>query len=75
MTQKEMVIQYITDFGSITPLEALADLGIMRLASRVSDLKRDGHKIKKTMVKSKNRFGKIIHYAKYEKENENGSET
>ena len=65
MTQKEMVIQYITDFGSITPLEALADLGIMRLASRISELKQDGHKIKKETVKGKNRYGKTTHYAKY----------
>lgn len=71
MTQKQQVLNYIDRFGSITQLEAIRDLGIMRLASRVSDLKRDGHKIKKTMVKNKNRFGKIIHYAKYEKENKN----
>lgn len=70
MTQKQQVLNYIDRFGSITQLEAIRDLGIMRLASRVSDLKRDGHKIKKTMVKNKNRFGKTIHYAKYEYEKE-----
>lgn len=71
MTQKQQVLNYIDMFGSITQLEAIRDLGIMRLASRVSDLKRDGHNIKKTMVKNKNRFGKTIHYAKYEYEKEN----
>ena len=65
MTQNEMILKYIKDFGSITPLEALADLGIMRLASRISDLKMDGHKIKKETVKGKNRYGKTTHYAKY----------
>lgn len=30
-TQKERIIKYLQDFGSITPLQALADLGIMRL--------------------------------------------
>lgn len=53
MTQKQMVINYIDDFGSITQLQALADLGIMRLASRISDLKEDGFKIVKTMEKTK----------------------
>lgn len=47
MTQKQQVLNYIDCFGSITQLEAIRDLGIMRLASRVSDLKRDGYKIKK----------------------------
>ena len=65
MTQKEMVIKYINDFGSISPLEALSDLGIMRLASRVTDLKKDGVKIVKAMEKSKNRYGKTVRYARY----------
>lgn len=53
MTQKEMIVKYIKDFGSISPLEALSDLGIMRLASRVTDLKNDGVKIVKSMEKTK----------------------
>ena len=65
MTQKEKVVKYITDFGSISPLEAFSDLGIMRLASRVTDLKKDGVKIVKSMEKSKNRYGKTVHYARY----------
>lgn len=71
MTQKQMVINYIDDFGSITQLQALADLGIMRLASRISDLKEDGFKIVKTMEKTKNRYGKNVRYARYRKENTN----
>ena len=65
MTQKQMVIKYINDFGSISPIEALSDLGIMRLASRVTDLKKDGVKIVKAMEKSKNRYGKTVRYARY----------
>lgn len=65
MTQKEMIVKYIKDFGSISPLEALSDLGIMRLASRVTDLKNDGVKIVKSMEKTKNRYGKTVHYARY----------
>lgn len=65
MTQKKMVMEYIKDFGSISPLEALSDLGIMRLASRVTDLKKDGVKIVKSMEKSKNRYGKTVRYARY----------
>ena len=44
-TQNERIIAYMNEFGSITQLEALRDLGVMRLASRISDLRRLGYKI------------------------------
>lgn len=65
MTQNEKVLNYMEKFGSITQLEALSDLGIMRLASRISDLKKQDYKIKKEMVKSKNRFGENVQFARY----------
>jgi hypothetical protein len=65
MTQTEMVLDYIKRFGSITPIEALADLGIMRLGARVWDLKREGHDIITETETSTNRFGKPVSYARY----------
>lgn len=65
MTQNEKVLNYMEKFGAITQLEALSDLGIMRLASRISDLKKQDYKIKKEMVKSKNRFGEAVQFARY----------
>lgn len=65
MTQNEKVLDYMKRFGAITQLEALSDLGIMRLASRISDLKKRDYKIKKEMVKSKNRFGDTVQFARY----------
>lgn len=52
-------------YGSITQLEAIREYGIMRLASRIKDLKNDGYSIKKEMVESKNRWGEIVRFAKY----------
>lgn len=52
------------DFGSITPIQALADLGVMRLASRICDLRKD-YEIKTTMIKAKNRYGEDVTYAQY----------
>ena len=49
--------------GSITPLEALRDFGCYRLASRISDLKKEGLNIKKTMEKSDSRV--TVRYARY----------
>lgn len=65
MTQKEKIMIHLYEFGSITPLDALKEYGIMRLASRMSDLKADGFPFHKVIEKSKNRYGESIHYARY----------
>ena len=65
MTQKEMVLQYIADFGSITPMQAFSDLGITKLATRISEMRKDGKKFKIEAVKGKNRYGKPTRYARY----------
>lgn len=64
-TQCERVLAYIKDFGSITQFEALQDLGIMRLASRISELKKRGEPIKTTQKAVKNRFGEKCFIAEY----------
>lgn len=69
ITQNEMVIDYIDEYGAITPLEAMRDLGIYRLASRISDLKKQGHKIKSKMVSVKTRNGGRTHIARYSWDN------
>ena len=38
MTQCEKVLEYMKEFGSITPIEAMQDIGCMRLAARIADL-------------------------------------
>jgi hypothetical protein len=63
--QKERILKYMNDFGSISPKEAMADLGVMRLASRICDLKKDGVAIIKEMETSKNRYGEPTRYARY----------
>lgn len=65
MTQREAIINYITEFGSITPMEAFADLGITKLATRISEMRKDGQEFKIETVKSKNRYGKTVCFAKY----------
>ena len=65
MTQKEAIIQYISDFGSITPMEAFGDLGITKLATRISEMRKDGMVFKIETVKRKNRYGKPTRFARY----------
>lgn len=65
MKQTEKIARHLETYGSITSLEAMQEYGIMRLASRVSDLKKAGIPIKAEMVSGKNRFGENTSYAKY----------
>ena len=64
-TQNQRVIDYMTNFGSITQLEALRDLGVMRLASRISDLKKQGYSITSEVEAVTNRYGEKCHIKKY----------
>ena len=64
-TQNQRILDYIDRFGSITQLDALKDLGVMRLASRISDLRRLGYPIISTNEPVKNRFGETCHIKRY----------
>lgn len=55
---------------SITSLEAMREYGIMRLASRISDLRRRGYRIKVESIEGVNRYNEKTRYARYTKENE-----
>lgn len=66
MTQKEAVLKYIEEKGSITPKQAIEDLGITKLATVVSNLRlKDGVEIKKESVKVKTRYEKSTVIKKY----------
>lgn len=65
MTQHQEILNYIADFGSITPMQAFVDLGITKLATRISEMRKDGKEFKIETIKAKNRYGKSVHFAKY----------
>jgi len=65
MTQCDRILQHMKDFGSITALEAMREYGIMRLASRINDLKKAGIEVKREMVTAKNRYGESVAFARY----------
>lgn len=64
-TQAQRVLEYIERFGSITQLEALTDLGVMRLASRISDLKKQGYPIRGEIITVRNRFEEDCYIKRY----------
>ena len=63
--QARKVIVYMQENGSITQLEALRELGCLRLASRISELKKQGYKINRRMIKVKNKSGEPCYVAEY----------
>ncbi len=65
MNQKDRIIKYIQDFGSITSLEAMRDLGITQLGARIDGLQKDGYTFKKEWERAKNRYGEDVDYKRY----------
>ena len=64
-SQKERTLEYIREYDSITPLEAMRDLGVYRLSAVVFDLREEGYDIETTMVEVPNRFGSTARVARY----------
>lgn len=58
-TQGYRVLNYMREHDGITQLEALNSLGVMRLASRISDLKKRGYHIESETARVKNRYGEV----------------
>lgn len=65
MAQKERVVQYIKQYGSISTWEAFRDLGITRLAARVADLENDGYQVNREREAVKNRYGETTYITRY----------
>ena len=66
-TQHKQVLDYIACFGSITPMEAFADLGITKLSTRVSEMRAIGIQFDQTYEGGVNRIGKKVRYMRYRK--------
>lgn len=64
-TQCERILRHLRDFGSITSMEAITEYGILRLASRINDLKGQGYNISAERGKGKNRYGEPTSFAVY----------
>lgn len=64
-TQCSRILAYIEQFGSITQYQALQDLGVMRLASRISELRKQGYEFNCEWIAVQNRFGESCKVKKY----------
>ena len=64
-TQSERVKRYMEDFGSITQLDAIRDLGVLRLSARIMELKQSGLPIEGKFEKVQNRYGEDVQIKRY----------
>ena len=64
-TQEERVLEYINKNGSITLLQAIKDIGVLSLSSRISSLTKQGYPIVGKMVKVSNRWGETCTVKRY----------
>ena len=63
--QKERILRHLNDYQTITSAEAMNEYGIMRLASRIDELRKAGYSIQTEMVKGRNRYDEETRYARY----------
>lgn len=61
---RERVLAYISEFGSITTMQAFIDLGCTRLSEYIRQLRLE-YTIDDEWIKTKNRFGKTVYFKKY----------
>jgi len=55
MSQNATVLAYLKTGRKLTPIGALVDFGIYRLAARVNQLRNEGHPITTAWVQRKNK--------------------
>ena len=65
ITQKDRILEYIRNFGSISSFEAYSDLGITQLGARIDQLKKEGYEFKTEWESNINRFGEKTDYKRY----------
>ena len=65
--QQLHILWYIDSFGSITPMEAFNELGITKLATRISEMRVLGIRFDQNYEGRVNRLGKKKYYMRYRK--------
>lgn len=65
ITQKDRILEYIRNLGSISSFEAYANLGITQLGARIDQLKKEGYEFKTEWESNINRYGERTDYKRY----------
>lgn len=65
VTQKDRIINYIREFGSISSWEAYQELGITQLGARIDNLQKDGYTFVTEWEHKKNRYNEDVQFKRY----------
>lgn len=65
MTQRDRILKWLMDYGTLTRVEAFAELGIIESPARISELRKMGHVISTTREHGKNRYGEPVSWVKW----------
>jgi hypothetical protein len=64
-TQRIRLTKYLNKYKGITTLQAVEQLGILRLSERIRELEKEGHRINRFRITVKNRFNEDCRVMKY----------
>jgi hypothetical protein len=66
MTQTQAILEYLNKYGTITPIDALRELGCFRLAARIHELEQSGYNIpRRTVTMRGKKTGRRVHFTEY----------
>lgn len=65
MSHNKKILHHLEEIGPITQLEVAKKYGCLRLAARIGDLRRAGHRIVTEQMTGVNRDGNPVRYALY----------
>lgn len=65
MNQYTLILDFLRKYHTLTPFQAFECLGITKLATRISEMRAKGVKIKDVWVEDFNRYGQKVRYKKY----------
>ena len=63
--QKQRILEYLQEHGSITTWESFTLFGDTRLSDKIYRLKKDGYIFSEEWIQKKNKYGEKVSFKKY----------
>lgn len=65
VADKDLILEHLKRYGSITTLDAINDYGCTRLSGRIYDLRKEGYAIKTEVARVPKRGGRFVYVSRY----------
>lgn len=65
LTQADIVLRHLQDFGKITSWDAIMEYGFTRISAIIYNLRKAGYNITSKTKIAKNRYGESTHFSEY----------